>query len=241
MTANSPISTIIPVRNGAAYIGETIGSLLSQTLPPFEIIVVDDGSSDDSAQIAQSVGGEKVQIIKQGPLGPNAARNAGVKAASCNLVHFMDSDDLFLPKSYQFLADSLDENPGWDAAFGEWENFWIEGLADERDAAQGTILAKRQSSPMLTTGLFRARFLEKSPAFSNDELRFDAARWLVERDHEDANFGAIADLVLRRRIHRHNLSRSQTNDDWLDLVAQIIAQKKKKARDQINKTFEGRE
>ena len=100
-SANSiRISAVIPAYNCEKYIGRAIQSVLSQTRPVDEIIVVDDGSTDTTAEIVRSFG-DKVKLIQQENAGECAARNTGIKAASCQWVAFLDADDEWLPEKIE--------------------------------------------------------------------------------------------------------------------------------------------
>lgn len=101
-------SVIIPCYNQARFLGEAIESVLTQTYPYFEIIVVDDGSTDDTATIAASF--DRVRCLKQRNRGLAVARNTGLKAAKGNYVVFLDADDRLLPNALKDGADSLGTN-----------------------------------------------------------------------------------------------------------------------------------
>ena len=88
------ISVLIPVRDGAAYLAEAIESALSQTLEPDEVVVVDDGSQDDTREVATSFG-SNVAYVRQDPAGSGAARNRAVDASTGDLLAFLDADDVF--------------------------------------------------------------------------------------------------------------------------------------------------
>ncbi len=92
---NPLVSVIIPVFNGALYLGEAIESAITQDYSPTEIIVADDGSTDDSAAIARAYPG--VNVLELEHLGVSAARNAAVDASQGEWLAFLDSDDLWLP------------------------------------------------------------------------------------------------------------------------------------------------
>ncbi|HEX5829727.1 MAG TPA: glycosyltransferase family 2 protein, partial [Gemmatimonadaceae bacterium] len=93
-----PVSVVIPVRNGARHIGQTLESVLAQTRPVAEIIVVDDGSTDDSAAIAASYG---VRVIQRPNGGVSAARNTGIRAATQPWVALLDHDDIWDPRKIE--------------------------------------------------------------------------------------------------------------------------------------------
>ena len=90
------ISAVIPCSNAATFLRETIDSVLNQTHPALEVIVVDDGSTDDSAAIAQSYG-PPVRLVRQQNLGQSAARNRGMDEAQGRWVGLLDADDRWLP------------------------------------------------------------------------------------------------------------------------------------------------
>ncbi len=90
------VSVVIPTYNRAGYLSAAIDSALSQSVPPHEIIVVDDGSEDDTPQVCARYG-DLVTYIHQENAGPSSARNNGIEQATGELVAFLDSDDLWLP------------------------------------------------------------------------------------------------------------------------------------------------
>lgn len=94
------VSVIIPAYNCARYLPEAIESALSQTLPPLEVIVIDDGSRDDTTEVAALYEG-RIGYIRQRNMGIAAARNAGIRIARGSLIAFLDADDIWLPS---FLA-----------------------------------------------------------------------------------------------------------------------------------------
>ena len=132
-TAN--ISVIIPAYNRAGLIGETLRSLLNQTVPAKEIIVVDDGSSDGTAEAVErefSVFREqfsgnsisKIQnltfkFLRQTNVGPGAARNRGLAEVTGEFIHFFDSDDIAAPNKHEVQLRALLET-GADIAYGPW-------------------------------------------------------------------------------------------------------------------------
>lgn len=119
------ISVIIPNYNRETLVGETISNLLAQSLPPHEIIVVDDGSTDKSVDVIRSFG-DKIKLIQQPNQGPGAARNAGLKVATGEFIQFQDSDDLLSLNKLEAQAQLL-EKTGADIAFSPWVKLKIEG------------------------------------------------------------------------------------------------------------------
>ena len=111
---NKPkVSAIIPNYNYAQYVGEAIDSVLDQTYPNIEVVVVDDGSSDGSREILEGYG-DRIKVILQENQGVSAARNNGVKASEGRYLAFLDADDAWLPTKIQKQVDALNnsQNPG---------------------------------------------------------------------------------------------------------------------------------
>ncbi len=104
-------SVIIPTYNRAKLLREALDSVLAQTCADFEIIVVDDGSTDETAERV-AVLAEKVRYYRQENQGPGAARNLGLKNARGRYVAFLDSDDLWFPWTLQTYRDVLTAEPG---------------------------------------------------------------------------------------------------------------------------------
>ncbi|MDI3318627.1 glycosyltransferase family 2 protein [Pinibacter soli] len=103
------ISLIIPIKNRANLIGETLDCIFNQTLLPFEVIVVDDGSEDELNTVIHSYG-DKVTLLQNEGRGPGAARNTGLKKASGDFIKFFDSDDLMTKNMLEVQAKKLLES-----------------------------------------------------------------------------------------------------------------------------------
>ena len=103
---NEPkISVIVPIYNAAEYIVATVSSLLSVKDVTLEVILVDDGSTDGSGEIIDSINDTRVRVIHKENGGASSARNAGIEAARGEWLAFVDADDLVLPDIYSYLLD----------------------------------------------------------------------------------------------------------------------------------------
>ncbi len=119
----SPIfSVIIPTFNQALYIERTLASVFSQTFTDFEVLVVDDGSTDDTVSIIER-SGYPVRVLNQANLGPGIARNQGVSKAVGRYVAFLDGDDLWFPWTLKTFHDALVENSECRWAIGKCIEF----------------------------------------------------------------------------------------------------------------------
>jgi hypothetical protein len=111
------VSIITPCYNGARYLAQTLESAVSQSRPPLEVIVIDDGSTDASATIAEAFG-HPVRVIRQPNHGESYARNRGLEQALGTHVLFLDADDILAPGALAHLAGALDERPEAVALMG---------------------------------------------------------------------------------------------------------------------------
>ena len=110
------VSAIIPVYNGAATIVEAIDSALAQSYPSLEVIVVNDGSTDATAEVLRRYA-ERVKVIDQANGGIAAARNAGVAMANSEYLAFLDADDIWTPAMIERTVTALDGSPDCVLAF----------------------------------------------------------------------------------------------------------------------------
>ena len=117
---NPRFSVIIAVYNGAATLARAIDSALNQSFPPHEIIVVDDGSIDNTAQVVRTYG-ERVGYLRQDNAGVAAARNAGVRAATGDWLAFLDADDWYYPDRLRLHAEWIQEDAALDFLTGDYD------------------------------------------------------------------------------------------------------------------------
>lgn len=105
-------SVIIPLYNKQDYITRTINSVLNQTYKNFEIIVVDDGSTDKSLSVVKTIKDKRIKVFSQKNLGVSNARNKGIKQSKGNYIAFLDADDEFLPKYLETIVKLITKYPG---------------------------------------------------------------------------------------------------------------------------------
>src|SRR3954453_14764733 len=122
-TASAHVTCVIPVRDGEAYLGATLESVLAQSHPPLEVIVIDNGSTDGSVALARSYG-ERVRVLSQPDYGPAAARSRGVANAGGDFVCFTDADDLFHPAKLERQLARFAAKPELDISLTLYERFW---------------------------------------------------------------------------------------------------------------------
>src|SRR6266850_864483 len=113
------VSILIPVYNAEAFVAEAIQSALDQTWPAKEIIAVDDGSTDRSAEVLKSFA-PRIRTIEQENRGASAARNRALSEAQGEFIQFLDADDLLAPDKIEIQINRLSEEDPHCVAFGAW-------------------------------------------------------------------------------------------------------------------------
>jgi len=119
---NDFITVVIPTYNRVTFLKDAIDSVLAQTFLDFELIVVDDGSTDDTPKLLSSYN-NKVRVITQTNQGPSAARNRGIEAAKSEWIAFLDSDDVWKPDKLKKQVQFITDNP--DIKICQTEEVWI--------------------------------------------------------------------------------------------------------------------
>ncbi len=191
------ISVVVPCFNAGAYLDEAIESILGQTIRPRQVIVVDDGSTDDSAERARRHG-PGVLCLRQANAGISAARNAGIAHATGSLIAFLDADDLWPADSISLRLAVLEREPEVTCVFGATEQF---GETQE----PGPTRVGRLISAMLAR-----RWIVDHVGLFDVALRVgETLDWVARLDDTGLPVRSITDLVLRRRIHATNTVRDR--------------------------------
>jgi glycosyltransferase involved in cell wall biosynthesis len=203
MNPRSVTAVVIPVLDGERFIGESLESVLAQTAPPAEIVVVDDGSTDATPSIVRRY--PSVHYIRQDQSGPGAARNRGIAATTSPLVAFHDADDLMVPERLERQALHLQEHPGTAAVIGRQEILLEAGTAPPAWLMPDVIRGDLGGYNLIAMTV-RREALDAVGGF-DPSYPFAGDRDLLVR-LRGAGFGIdfTEDVVLLRRIHEANLT-----------------------------------
>ena len=128
---DAPITVIIPCLNAGATLGEAIESCLAQTAPPIEVLVIDDGSSDDSVAVAQLFDA-RVRVLRNPHHGPGGARRVGVEEARGEYIAFVDADDTIEPTKHELQLQAFAEHGPYTLVHTDAVSFWTDGSRPER-------------------------------------------------------------------------------------------------------------
>lgn len=229
MTTAPEVSVVIPVHNGEKYLAEAIRSVLAQSYPRIEVIVVDDGSTDHSASIVCAFG-PPVRLMQQANLGPAEARNAGVRQAVGDVLAFLDADDLWTPDKLARQIEALSSNSACEAVVGRVENF----LSPELDETQrrSLAIAVQQGGDVHVGALLIRRMAFQRVGYFNVRWRqCDFVDWWSRATLAGLNYAILPDLVLRRRLHNNNLTRLErtSRNEYVAMLRQHLARQRKVA------------
>jgi len=203
MNTNNPlVSVIIPVYNGEQFLAEALESVIGQTYRPLDIIVVDDGSMDRSADIAR--GYENARYFFQTHQGLGAALNHGVRRATGMFFSFLDADDLWEKDKMTQQTISFDREPALDMVFGHIQQFFN----NELETGDGMIRPPTASMPGYCKGamLIRREAFYRVGLFDEQWQIGDFIDWYKRAQDAELKSLMLPDVVLWRRIHSDNMS-----------------------------------
>ena len=209
------ISVIIPVYNGRRYLAEAIESVLAQTVPPFETIVVDDGSTDGSAEVARAYL-PAIRYVYQSWSGLGAALNHGVQCARGDLYAFLDADDLWVPDKLASQTAVLAEEPGLDMVFGQVSQFYSPDVYPRAAAEAEEIFTGHAAGTML---IRRASFQRVGPFLTTVQVG-QFIDWYAKALDVGLTGRMLPKVLLKRRIHASNLGLRQrcSRADYVHVV-----------------------
>ena len=158
------ISVIIPVFNRSESIGRAINSLLEQDYKDFEIVIVDDGSKDNTVEVIRAIADPRIRLFLQPKnMGGNAARNRGIREAQAPIICFLDSDDEFLPHKLGYIGSYFRNHPDVDALIDSFELLYP---SEMRTAMVARINPALTTSKAVEEAIFSRRIFKATPAIS---------------------------------------------------------------------------
>ena len=232
MKESSLVSVIIPVYNYDRYLGEAIESVLGQTYRQLEVIVVDDGSTDRSGEVAKSFAGRGVRYCHQVHAGIGPARNAGVELAQGDFLAFLDADDRWPLEKLERQLHAFESDPVLEMVFGqalqlqngpEWEagvrekNLDVAGMVP--GMVPGTMVIKRDA-------FFRVG------KFQGDWRVGEFIDWYARAVELKIRSLVLPELLLWRRIHDSNqgVRERQSISDYARVLKAKLDRKRAEGR-----------
>jgi glycosyltransferase involved in cell wall biosynthesis len=224
------ISVPMCVYNGEAYLAEAIDSVLSQTYRPIELLLVDDGSTDRSGEIARSYG-ERLTYIHQAHAGIGVARNRGLSACRGEFIAVQDADDIWVPEKLAIQHRALMERPEAGLASGLVQNFLSPEL-DPADFENVTISDQPIRGHVLPAVLIRRSVFDQIGGLPMEDRAGQSFDWFMR--YRDAGLALIdlPVLVSYRRIHKNNQISRKPQQDRLLWVKRGLDRRRQMAKAQ---------
>jgi glycosyltransferase involved in cell wall biosynthesis len=218
------VSVIVPVFNGAAYLRETIDSVLGQTRAVDEIVVVDDGSTDSSPEILASYGA-RLTVLRQENRGVAAARNVGLEIASGDLITFLDQDDLWPADRTEAMVEALATHPDVDVVAGTVAILY---QRQEPAALAGIDVSTKERETLLGSLMIRARVFRALGSLNIDVGYCDDTDFHVRRREMGTKTLYLDKLSLVYRLHEKNtsLSRDLSNHHFLAVLRESLRRRR---------------
>jgi len=182
MSKKGLVSTIIPVFNRPVLVVEAIESVLAQTYRPIEILVVDDGSTDNTLAVLQSLAKahDEIRVFKQENAGPGVARELGRQNAEGEFIQYLDSDDLLLKDKFHLQVKALNSRPDCNTAYGKTEETLME------EPLQGVASCKTGAQfKAMFPAFLRNRWWSTSTPLHRASLLKEVGEWLPISNEED--------------------------------------------------------
>ena len=196
------VSVVVPAFEPGEYLREAIESLLAQTYPSLEIIVVDDGSTPPCRTTCEAY--PAVRYVAQEHRGPAAARNTGVALSRAAFIAFQDADDLSAAERIEVQMSALQEDSSLGLLLSRLENFHAPDFAPPAWFREEAALRSRMG--FVNTALVRRDTFAKVGLFDSSYPIGEDIDWLLRVRDAGVPSGVCPEVLLRRRIHSRNLS-----------------------------------
>lgn len=221
------VSVLIPTYNCGKFLGEAIDSVLAQTFTDFEIIVVDDGSTDDTAEVVARYPEVKYFPIQHS--GVSTARNTAIAKATGEFVVFLDADDLWAPDKLEKQVAYLDEHADCMLVFTKAENFY-QNEEKDRTERQLELFNSSLERCVITCAIRRSVF-EKYGVFRTDYPHGEDTQFMFRLSISGLSLDhCIPEALYRRRIHSNNISLTHESagpNRVMSIMADAVRQVKK--------------
>jgi cellulose synthase/poly-beta-1,6-N-acetylglucosamine synthase-like glycosyltransferase len=221
------VSVVVPVHNGARFLGEALRSAVDQDYAPIEVIVVDDGSTDASEAVARSF---PVRYLHQENRGPAAARNTGIETSRGPFIAFLDADDMMLPHKLRVQVGHLVEHPEVDCVLARQEVRVEDGVTPPAWLREDRLVGDAWGVPPLSA-VVRREVLERIGGFDPRFRVSEDLDLLFRLRASGAGIRILEDVVMIRRLHGANLTYATADlrSSLLRSVAGRVAARRRKA------------
>jgi len=197
------VSVVVPCYNGDRYLAEALDSIWGQTVRPLEVIVVDDGSTDDTARVAQTHQ-PRVRYVYQAHSGIASARNRGTSLAQGEFVAFLDADDRWEPAKLEMQIAALQAASELDAVFAHARQFVSPDVADDPEVQRLRVSTEPMAAYYASTLLIRRAALLRVGQFAAEYSIGEFIDWYARAVDAGLSMRLLPEVLVWRRIHGAN-------------------------------------
>jgi glycosyltransferase involved in cell wall biosynthesis len=215
------VSCIIPVHNGERFLSESLESVMAQSHPIHEVIVVDDGSTDGTRALVEAYAAHPATLVRylwQENGGPAAARNAGIQAAVGDFIAFLDADDLWLPEKTARQLQRFAARPELFISMTKVQNFWMDEVRAEEERMQGHARARAMAGYVAQAILARRSAFAQIGLFDAAMQHTSIAKWFLLVEEAGFAIELLPEILVLRRLHLDNRSRKLANNSRMEYL-----------------------
>ncbi len=208
------LSIIIPAFNAEKYLAAALDSILRQSIVPLEVIIVDNLSTDQTANIARTYA-HPMRLMSCARPGAASARNDALKVAKGEWITFLDADDIWSDDTLALFFKTVEENPSLDCVFGAIRNF-----RDSKDTTGGYFSDNALATIMPGATIMRRSAINTIGEFNEEYIMGSVIEWGFRIHEANIRMQALTEVVLHRRIHKTNVCK--INKDKKKDYARIV-------------------
>jgi glycosyltransferase involved in cell wall biosynthesis len=223
------ITCIVAVFNGESYLAEALDSMLAQTHPSLDVLVVDDGSTDGTPAVIDRYG-DAVRRMWKPNGGPASARNLALRHLRGEFVAFLDADDLWHPEKLARQMARFEARPELEMSLTLVQNFWVPELEDEAERFRDHRLAKPASGYSTVALLARRTVFDRVGRFNEEWRHVHDTEWFLRASDTGVVVELLPEVLVSRRLHPHSRSRlggAVSREEYLRLVKDRVSRQRR--------------
>jgi glycosyltransferase involved in cell wall biosynthesis len=233
---SATVSCVIPAYNAEHYINRALTSVLEQSRPPDEIIVVDDGSTDATGAVLESYRA-RLRVVRQENSGPAAARNHGIGLAKGQVVCFQDADDEWHREKLAKQLALFDSRPDVGICITRLRNVWAEHLDAERRRLGAHVFANDPPGYVFQTSLIRRDVFVRVGMLDEKLRRAEDIEWFARARDAGVEVALLPEVLVYRHLHGANTSvadETTASERYAQLLEIMAARLKLQASREVN-------
>lgn len=219
------VGVVIRLRNAASYVAEAVSSVLDQTQPSDDVVIVDGGSTDGSVE-ALAPYASRIRVVQQRREGLGGAAEDGIDATDKPIIAFQDADDIWPPDRLRAMLQALEAHPDWGGVMGRVEHFISPDVPPER-AGSFALPVGPQPGVGLPSLVLRREAINRAGGFREGLWAGEYMEWQDRANRAGVHVGHVDTLCLHRRVHLSNFTRSETSRrGYLQALQCIVARRR---------------